>query len=127
MKTTIFFVFSCSLSWCTLFFLSMIFHGENCKTKLSFFGYFQKSQKRQFCFAIFSMKNASTEKNKVYHDKEHEKTKKMIVFIFFHRPPESGLILHRSCVMVPRPASGDGTSALWEGTPTLCRGCREAK
>ena len=35
-----------------------------------------------FCFAIFSMKNASTEKNKVHYNEEHRKTKKMAVFIF---------------------------------------------
>ena len=73
MKTTIVFVFLCSLSWCSLFFLSMhyswrklrlpsssffralrcgvfyffcrcIIHGENCERKSRFFGFFQKSQ-----------------------------------------------------------------------------------
>ena len=32
--------------------------------------------------AIFSMNNPSKQKNKIHHDKEHEKTKTMIVFIF---------------------------------------------
>merc|ERR1712215_417672 len=44
--------------------------------------FLKKAEKRRFCFAIFAMKNASTEKNKVHHDEEHEKTKTMVVFIF---------------------------------------------
>ena len=44
--------------------------------------FFQKSQNRRFCFAIFSMKNASTEKNGVCHSEEHGKMKKMAVSDF---------------------------------------------
>ena len=44
MKTTIFFIFSCSLSWCTLFFLSMLFSWRKLRNKIAFFGFFQKSQ-----------------------------------------------------------------------------------
>ena len=63
------------------FFCKCIFHGENSETKSPVLTFLKKSQKRQFCFVIFSMKNASTEK-KVHHDKEHGKTKKMAVSIF---------------------------------------------
>ena len=65
----------CFFCWC-------IFHGENCETKSPFFSFFQKSQNRRFCFVIFSMKNAVTEKNRVHHDEEHGKTKKMAVSDF---------------------------------------------
>merc|ERR1711895_101554 len=44
MKTTIVFVFSCSLSWYTLFFLSMLFSWKKSRNKIAFFGFFQKSQ-----------------------------------------------------------------------------------
>ena len=55
------------------FFCRCVFHGENCETKLPFFGLFQKSQNRQFCFAIFSMKNKSTEKTEYTTMKSKEK------------------------------------------------------
>ena len=40
----IFFVFPCSLLWCTLFFLSMHFSWRKWQNKIAFFGFFQKSQ-----------------------------------------------------------------------------------
>ena len=36
-------------------------------------------QNSRFCFMIFSMKNASTVKNKVHHDEEHGTTNKMVI------------------------------------------------
>ena len=67
------------------FFLLMLFHGENCETKSPFFGFFQKSQNRRFCFAIFSMKNASTEKTKYTTTKSTEKRIKCTSPIFNFR------------------------------------------
>ena len=46
------------------------------------FGFFEKTQNRPFCFAIFSVKNATTEKKGVYHDDRHGKTKKIAVSDF---------------------------------------------
>ena len=63
LEMTILFVFPCSSSLCTLFFFCRcIFHGENRETKSPVLMFFKKSEKRRFCFAIFSIKNASTEK-----------------------------------------------------------------
>merc|ERR1711888_197247 len=39
-----------------------IFHPRFGPYLSAFFGFFQKSKNRRFCFAIFSVKNASTEK-----------------------------------------------------------------
>ena len=79
-----------------------------------------------------------------YTTRKSTKNKEDDSLHFFRRPPESGLILHRSCVIYDggrppetghvtkswlligqhgevalQPAWGDGTSALWEGTPPL--------
>merc|ERR1711875_142895 len=85
MKTTIVFVLSCSSSWCTLFFLLMHFSWRKLRNKIAFFGFFQKSQNRQFCFEIFSMKNASTEKTKYTTTKSTEKRIKCTSPIFNFR------------------------------------------
>ena len=45
MKTTIFFVFSCSLSWYTLFFLLMHFSWRKWRNKIAFFRLFSKKSK----------------------------------------------------------------------------------
>ena len=90
---------------------------------LSFFIFFQKIENFWKCFAKISVtkfgklkmtnllskqvilfrnflhEKCINRKNKVHHNEEHGKTKKMAVSIFFRRPPESGLILHRSCVI----------------------------
>ena len=51
----------------------------------AFFGFFQKSQNRRFCFAIFSMKNASTEKTKYTTTESTEKRIKCTSPIFNFR------------------------------------------
>ena len=52
----------------------------------AFFGFFQKSKNRRFCFAIFSMKNASTEKTLKYTTmKSTEKQIKCTSPIFYFR------------------------------------------
>ena len=81
----------CFFCWC-------IFHGENCEKKSPFFSFFQKSQNRRFCFTIFSMKNALTEKQSTprWRTRKNEEDGSLQ---FFRRPPESGLILHTSCVI----------------------------
>ena len=66
----------CFFCWC-------IFHGENCKTKLPVLTFLKKAENGQFCFVIFSIKNASTEKTKYTTTKSTEKTKKMAVSIVF--------------------------------------------
>ena len=67
--------FLCSLSWCT-FFLSMPFSWRKVRSKIIFFSFFKKSQNRRFCFAIFSMKNASTEKTEYTMTKNTEKRRR---------------------------------------------------
>ena len=78
------------------FFLSNHFSWGILRNKITFFGFLKKSQNRHFCFAIFSMKNALTEKTKYTMTKSTEKQKRW-QSSFFRRPPESGLSLHRSC------------------------------
>ena len=41
------------------------------KQNCLFWLFWKKGEKGRFCFVIFSMKNASTEKNRVHHNKEH--------------------------------------------------------
>ena len=66
------------------FFCQCIFHGENRK-KTAFFAFFKKSQNRWFCFAIFSMKNASTEKTEYTTTKSTEKLRRWQCQIFHFR------------------------------------------
>ena len=59
-----------------VFSVNAFFHGENCETKSPFSAFFKKAKKRQFCFAIFSMKNASTEKTKYTTTKSTKKRRR---------------------------------------------------
>ena len=52
----------------------------------------------RFSFTIFSMNNASTEK-KSTPQRRARKNEDNGSLTFLHRPPESGLILNRSCVI----------------------------
>ena len=81
----ILFVFPCYSSWCTLFFLSKHFSWRKSRNKITCFDFFEKSRKRRFCFAIFSMKNASTEKTKYTTTKSMEKRIKCTSPIFNFR------------------------------------------
>ena len=54
--------------------------------------------KQVILFRNFLHEKYIDRKNKVHDDKEHEKRRRW-QSSFFHRPPESGLILHRSCVI----------------------------
>ena len=81
----ILFVFPCSLLWCTLFFLSIHFSWRKSRNNIACFDFFEKSWKRQFCFTIFSMKNALTEKTKYTTTKSTEKRIKWPSLIFHFR------------------------------------------
>ena len=112
------------------FFLSMHFSWRKLWNKIAFFWLFSIKPKHVSWKWLYHLRFSSYGDFKTSYSFYRQRTRKNKddgSLHFFHRPPERGLILHRICVMVPRPASGDGTSALWEGTPTLCRGCREAK
>ena len=49
---------------------------------LFIFRLFSKKSKQAILFRNFLHEKSINRKNKVYHDKEHEKTKRMVVFIF---------------------------------------------
>ena len=78
----ILFVFPCSSSWCTLFFLSMHFSWRKSRNKIACFDFFEKKPKKAILFWNFLHEKFIDRKNKVHHDEEHGKTKKMAVFIF---------------------------------------------
>ena len=60
--------------------------------------FLKEAEKTRFSFTIFSMNNALTEKTK-YTTTKSTKNKDDGSLHFLHRQPESGLILHRSCVI----------------------------
>ena len=59
-----------------------IFHPRFGPYLSAFFGFFQKSRNRRFCFAIFSVKNASTEKTEYTTTKPTENARKLSSQIF---------------------------------------------
>ena len=67
-------VYSVFFCWC-------IFHGENHKTK-SPFSPFSKKSKQVILFCNFLHEKCIDRKNRVHHDEEHGKTKKMAVSDF---------------------------------------------
>ena len=64
------------------FFCGCIFRGENYETKLPVLTFLKKAEKKAFLFHDFLHEKYIDRKNKVHHDEEHGKTKKMAVFIF---------------------------------------------
>ena len=79
----ILFVFPCSSSWCTLFFLSMHFSWRKLRNKIAFFRlFFKKKSKQVILFRDFLHEKCINRKNKVHHDDEHGKMKKMAVSDF---------------------------------------------
>ena len=90
----------------SIFFLFLkLCHRDFCKTFSEIFNFFLKIKKQRihcqnsrFCFTIFSMENPSTEK-KQSTPQRAQKNEDDGSLHFFHRPPESDLILHRSCII----------------------------
>ena len=79
MNTAICFVLPCSSLWYTLFFLSMLFSWRKLQNKIACFDFFEKGQK--------------TPRRRAWKNEEDGSLH------FFRRPPENGLILHRSCII----------------------------
>ena len=80
------------------FFCRCIFHGENCKTKSPVLTFLKKAEKGDFVsqfspWKMHQQKKQSTPRQRTWKNKEDGSLH------FFRRPPESGLILHRSCVI----------------------------
>ena len=65
-----------------VFSVDALFMEKIAKENHVFFGFFEKSRKKAILFCNFLHEKCIDRKNKVHHDKEHEKTKKMVVFIF---------------------------------------------
>ena len=124
-EMAIFFVFSCSSSWCTLFFLSMHFSWRKLWNKITCFDFFEKKAKKDEKYRV-KQGGGKVKKNRLFWlfwkklkkgdfvsqfspciDRKKQsiprwrarKNKEDGSLHFFHRPPESGLILHRSCVI----------------------------
>ena len=81
-EMAILFVFPCSSSWCTLFFLLMHFSWRKSRNNIAFFQLFSKKLKQAILFRNFLHEKCIDRKNRVHHDEEHGKTKKMAISDF---------------------------------------------
>ena len=82
METAIFFIFSVLFVVVYFVFSVHAFFMEKIAEQNRLFSIFLKKSKQVILFCNFLHEKCIDRKNKVHHDKEHEKTKKMVVFIF---------------------------------------------